>query len=82
MLTNVKNINNKVRKICGSSSSSSIFNVNIITPTSEEDILIQLFHQCISHESNAWWKRCVFRPDLKTGKEQGARMREMYSQLR
>jgi len=32
-----------------------------------------LFHQCISHESNAWWKRCVFRPDLKTGKEQGAR---------
>jgi len=33
-----------------------------------------LFHQCISHESNAWRKRCVFRPDLKTGKEQGARM--------
>jgi len=31
-----------------------------------------LFHQCISHESNAWRKRCVFRPDLKTGKEQNA----------
>jgi len=24
-------------------------------------------------ESNAWRKRCVFRPDSKTGKEQGAR---------
>jgi len=31
-----------------------------------------LFHQCISHESNAWRKRCVFRPDLKIGKEQSA----------
>jgi len=56
------------------SSSSSIFNVNIITPTSGGDILRQIvFLQCISHESNAWQKRCVFRPDLKTGKEQGAR---------
>jgi len=26
----------------------------------------------VSHESNAWRKKCVFRPDLKTGKEQGA----------
>jgi len=24
-------------------------------------------------ESNTWQKRCVFRPDIKTGKEQGAR---------
>jgi len=52
---------------------SRIFNVNIITPTSRGDILRQLFHQSIPHESNAWRKRCVFRPDLKTGKEQGAR---------
>jgi len=58
----------------GHSSSSSIFIVNIITPTSRGDILRQMFHQCISHESNAWRKRCVFRPDLQTGKEQGARM--------
>jgi len=47
-----------------------MFNVNIITPTSREDILRQFFHQCISHESNAWRKIGVFRPD-KTGKEQG-----------
>jgi len=34
------------------SSSSSIVNVNIITPTSRGDILRQLFPQCISYESN------------------------------
>jgi len=33
----------------------------------------RLFHQCISHESNAWRKRDVFRLDIKTAKEQGAR---------
>jgi len=57
------------------SSSGSIFNVNIITPTSRDDniILRQLFHQCISHESNAWQKICVFRPDLKTEKQQVVR---------
>jgi len=39
---------------CNSSSSSSSikFNVNIITPTIRGYILRQLFHQCISHESN------------------------------
>jgi len=54
------------------SSSTSIFNVNIITPTSRGDILGQIVLS-VYHESNAWRKRCVFRPDVKTGKEQGAR---------
>jgi len=48
--------------------------MSTLSPLQVEEIFWdRLFHQCISHESNAWRKRCVFRPDLKAGKEQGAR---------
>jgi len=51
-----------------------VYLISTLTPLQVEEIFLrQLFHQCISHESNVWRKRCVFRPDLKTGKEQGAR---------
>jgi len=51
-----------------------VYLMSTLSPLQVEEIFWdRLFHQCISHESNAWRKRCVFRPDLKTGKEQGAR---------
>jgi len=31
--------------------------------------------ECISHESNAWWKICVYSPDLKL---EGSRVHEGY----
>jgi len=49
-----------------------VYLMSTLSPLQVEKIFWdRLFHLCILHESNAWRKRCVFRPDLKTGKEQG-----------